>query len=116
MDEPRSLDSLFKEKLLRIPDYQRGYAWRREQLEDFWEDLVNLPEGRSHYTGVLTLKEIPASQVAQDAREFWRRLHFHLMQPSIQRSRRRLACLHQLADNLRSPVAVCAKRAFSRTD
>jgi len=30
MDEPRSLDSLFKEKLLRIPDYQRGYAWRRE--------------------------------------------------------------------------------------
>lgn len=71
MDEPRSLDSLFKEKLLRIPDYQRGYAWRREQLEDFWEDLVNLPEGRSHYTGVLTLKEIPPSQVAKDAREFW---------------------------------------------
>lgn len=71
MDEPRSLDSLFKEKLLRIPDYQRGYAWRREQLEDFWEDLVNLPEGRSHYTGVLTLKEIPAAQVAKDSREFW---------------------------------------------
>ena len=71
MDEPKPLDSLFKEKLLRIPDYQRGYAWRREQLEDFWEDLVNLPEGRSHYTGVLTLKEIPANQVAQDAREFW---------------------------------------------
>ena len=71
MDEPRSLDSLFKEKLLRIPDYQRGYAWRREPLEDFCEDLVNLPEGRSHYTGVLTLKEIPASQVAKDAREFW---------------------------------------------
>ena len=58
MDEPKSLDSLFKEKLLRIPDYQRGYAWRREQLKDFWEDLVNLAEGRSHYTGVLTLKAI----------------------------------------------------------
>lgn len=71
MDEPRSLDRLFKEKLLRIPDYQRGYAWRREQLEDFWEDLVNLPKGRSHYTGVLTLKEIPAGDVTQDAREFW---------------------------------------------
>ena len=24
MDEPKSLDSLFKEKLFRIPDYQRG--------------------------------------------------------------------------------------------
>lgn len=71
MDEPRSLDSVFKEKLFRIPDYQRGYAWGREQLEDFWEDLVNLPEGRSHYTGVLTLKEIPSSAVGVDEKEFW---------------------------------------------
>lgn len=71
MDEPKPLDSLFKEKLFRIPDYQRGYAWRRQQLEDFWEDLINLPEGRSHYTGVLTLKEIPATQVATDSPEFW---------------------------------------------
>lgn len=61
MEEPKSLDSLFKEKLFRIPDYQRGYAWRHEQLKDFWEDLVNLAEGRSHYTGVLTLKEIPSN-------------------------------------------------------
>jgi len=51
MDEPGPLDSLFKEKLFRIPDYQRGYAWGREQLGAFWEDLVNLPDGRSHYTG-----------------------------------------------------------------
>ncbi len=26
MEEPRSLDSLFKGKSFRIPDYQRGYA------------------------------------------------------------------------------------------
>jgi uncharacterized protein with ParB-like and HNH nuclease domain len=52
VDEPRSLDSLFKEKIFRIPDYQRGYAWQHEQLKDFWEDLVNLADGRSHYTGV----------------------------------------------------------------
>lgn len=71
MEEPKPLDSLFKEKLFRIPDYQRGYAWGREQLDAFWEDLINLPDGRSHYTGVLTLKEIPVSQVREDAREFW---------------------------------------------
>ncbi|MFC5527518.1 DUF262 domain-containing protein [Rhodanobacter ginsengisoli] len=71
MDEPKSLDSLFKEKLFRIPDYQRGYAWGREQLDAFWEDLINLPDGRSHYTGVLTLKEIPVSEVHEDAKEFW---------------------------------------------
>ena len=71
MDEPKPLDSLFKEKLFRIPDYQRGYAWRREQLDAFWEDLINLPNRRSHYTGVLTLNEIPSAHVQQDDKEFW---------------------------------------------
>mgnify|MGYP002623145316 FL=1 len=71
MDEPKPLDSLFKEKLFRIPDYQRGYAWGREQLDAFWEDLVNLPNGRSHYTGVLTLKEVPTREVHEDSKEFW---------------------------------------------
>ena len=71
MDEPKSLDSLFKEKVFRIPDYQRGYAWQREQLKAFWEDLVNLSDRRSHYTGVLTLKQIPASEVAENANEYW---------------------------------------------
>lgn len=71
MNEPKPLDSLFKEKLFRIPDYQRGYAWGREQLDAFWEDLINLPDGRSHYTGVLTLKEIPVSEVHEDAKEYW---------------------------------------------
>jgi len=71
MEEPKSLDSLFKEKIFRIPDYQRGYAWRREQLKDFWEDLINLSGDRSHYTGVLTLKEIPVRDIDRSDKEFW---------------------------------------------
>jgi len=69
MDEPKSLDSLFKQKIFRIPDYQRGYAWQHEQLKDFWEDLINLSESRSHYTGVLTLKQIPT--IATSDKEYW---------------------------------------------
>ena len=71
MDEPKPLDNLFTEKLFRIPDYQRGYAWGRKQLDAFWEDLINLPDKRYHYTGVLTLKEIPSADVQQDDKEFW---------------------------------------------
>ena len=71
MEEPKPLDSLFKEKLFRIPDYQRGYAWQPEQLKDFWEDLVNLSGNRSHYTGVLTLKEIPSSDIKDRDKEYW---------------------------------------------
>jgi uncharacterized protein with ParB-like and HNH nuclease domain len=71
MNTPIGLDSLFKEKLFRIPDYQRGYAWQKPQLKDFWEDLVNLQNDRSHYTGVLTLKEIPPQEVEVDSNEYW---------------------------------------------
>jgi len=71
MEEARSLDSLFKQKLFRIPDYQRGYAWQKEQCKDFWEDLVNLPDDRSHYTGVLTLKQVPAGEIEKEEKEYW---------------------------------------------
>src|SRR5450631_3610078 len=71
MVEPRSLDSLFKEKIFRIPDYQRGYAWQREQLKAFWEDLINLPEGRSHYMDVLTLKQSSAEEITAIDKEYW---------------------------------------------
>src|SRR5688572_9394586 len=71
MDEPKSLDRLFKEKIFRIPDYQRGYAWQRKQLKDFWEDLINLSDNRAHYTGVLTLNQIPSSEIARNSKEYW---------------------------------------------
>ena len=59
--KPMSLDDLFTKKVFRIPDYQRGYAWQTEQLRQFWDDLVYLADGRSHYTGLITLREIPSS-------------------------------------------------------
>ncbi|WP_217632573.1 DUF262 domain-containing protein [Marinobacter sp. AC-23] len=52
--ELQSLNNIFKERILRIPDYQRGYAWTTHHLEDFWEDLVQLEADRVHYTGVIT--------------------------------------------------------------
>lgn len=57
-NELQSLSVLFQNRLFRIPDYQRGYAWKHEQLVDFWEDLLNLHEDRYHYTGLLSLKAV----------------------------------------------------------
>ena len=71
MDEPKPLNSLFKEKIFRIPDYQRGYAWQKNQLKDFWEDLINLSDDRSHYTGVLTLKEVESREIKDSDNEYW---------------------------------------------
>jgi len=67
----KTLKSLFNEALYRIPDYQRGYAWEEEQLKDFWFDLINLENNRFHYTGVLTLKLISGTSIADDANERW---------------------------------------------
>ena len=56
--ELQSLNNIFKERILRIPDYQRGYAWNIHQLEDFWEDILQLESERVHYTGVITLEPV----------------------------------------------------------
>ena len=61
-NELQSLCVLFQNRLFRIPDYQRGYAWKHEQLADFWEDLLNLHEDRYHYTGLLSLKVVARSE------------------------------------------------------
>lgn len=53
-----SLNDIFERRLLRIPDYQRGYAWVEHQLVDFWEDLQQLNEKKVHYTGVITLEPV----------------------------------------------------------
>lgn len=58
MNELQSLKNIFKDGLFKIPDYQRGYAWTERQLKDFWEDVVNLPIDRFHYTGLLSLKKV----------------------------------------------------------
>jgi hypothetical protein len=59
MRDLQSLQEVFKNKIFRIPDYQRGYAWTQRQLFDFWEDLINLQQNRNHYTGVLSLRKVP---------------------------------------------------------
>lgn len=58
MNHLHSLSWVFERKLYRIPDYQRGYSWGLEQLDDFWNDLRFLDEDRNHYTGLLSVKPI----------------------------------------------------------
>ena len=71
MAELKSLDDLFERKIFRIPDYQRGYAWQISHLKAFWEDLINLSGDRSHYTGVLTLKEVDSKEINKEDNEYW---------------------------------------------
>lgn len=71
MSDLQSLSELYQNKLLRIPDYQRGYAWKQEQLVDFWDDILNLQEDRYHYTGLLSLKAVAKAESKGWSNDKW---------------------------------------------
>jgi hypothetical protein len=58
MEQLMSLSKIFSEKIFRIPDYQRGYAWTKKEIEEFWSDLCRLGAHKNHYVGVLTLEPV----------------------------------------------------------
>ncbi|WP_370409046.1 DUF262 domain-containing protein [Tenacibaculum dicentrarchi] len=66
-----SISKIFTERLFRIPDYQRGYAWTEKQLKDFWNDLQQLEENKNHYTGVLTLENVPDEILKEWEDDLW---------------------------------------------
>jgi len=57
MDNLTNLQDLFKSSVFRVPDYQRGYAWKTQNVDDLLEDLETLEVGAKHYTGTLVLKK-----------------------------------------------------------
>lgn len=66
-----TLSGIFEQRIIRIPDYQRGYAWQEQQLNDFWEDLVHLSPERVHYTGVLTLEPVDPENWQRWENDLW---------------------------------------------
>lgn len=69
--ELHSISKIFTERILRIPDYQRGYAWTEKQLKDFWSDLNQLEPDKKHYTGVLTLEIVPEETLRGWTEDLW---------------------------------------------
>jgi len=64
MDHLQTIQQIFADRFLRVPDYQRGYAWGEKQLRDLIEDLEVLEAESEHYTGTLVLH--PARETIMD--------------------------------------------------
>ena len=62
MENVYTIEQIFSERLLVIPDYQRGYAWERQNLVEFTDDLEMLSPERSHYTGTVILDQSSATR------------------------------------------------------
>jgi len=66
-----SINKIFTDRIFRIPDYQRGYAWREKQLKDYWNDLVQLEDGKNHYVGVLTFEDVSKDKFSKWDEDLW---------------------------------------------
>lgn len=67
-----TIQEIFDGRLFRIPDYQRGYAWKLEQIEALWEDIENIIDNdtKIHYTGVVIVQQLTGYDVNKWMHEF----------------------------------------------
>ena len=52
-----TLTDILTMTLYVIPIYQRSYSWTEREVDDFWQDMVNLKEGHHHFMGTVVLCE-----------------------------------------------------------
>lgn len=77
--------AVFTNRIFRIPDYQRGYAWGDRQLDDLWEDIEEIQYNCSencfekHYTGTIFIEKKPSNLIPND--EMWLKgvNHYHVV-------------------------------------
>lgn len=67
----KSLEQLFSTRLFRIPNYQRGYSWGKQQLNDLWEDLSNIVDNRPYYIGMVSIEEAPKTDCCKWVEDTW---------------------------------------------
>jgi len=45
-------------KSYQVPIYQRDYSWDRDDWEDLWNDIEEIPNDKTHYLGYLVLQKV----------------------------------------------------------
>ncbi len=43
-------------KSYQVPMYQRDYSWNKEDWEDLWNDILEIPNDKTHYIGYIVLQ------------------------------------------------------------
>ena len=66
MEHLQTIQQIFTARFLRVPDYQRGYAWTAKHWQDLLDDLDLLEVGSAHYTGTLVLHRTDGQSAIMD--------------------------------------------------
>lgn len=70
MSKLQSLNDIFNLKIFRVPDYQRGYSWEEKQLEELWDDIINISQNTYHFAGILTVERLNKNTRKKWLKEF----------------------------------------------
>lgn len=49
-------------KSYQVPIYQRDYSWEKDNWEDLWNDIEDIPNDKTHYLGYLVLQRIAENE------------------------------------------------------
>ena len=61
---------LKKNKEFLLPRYQRGYAWKPGNVDDFWDDLVaSVEQDHTHFFGIIYLQETNGKSRIMDGQQ-----------------------------------------------
>lgn len=63
----QTVQQIFSDKVLQIPDYQRGYAWDERHWKDLIEDIEYLDINQEHYTGTLVISQSNGEPVMDES-------------------------------------------------
>ena len=50
----------------QVPIYQRDYSWDKDDWEDLWSDIEEIPTDKTHYVGYIVLQPIQ-----DDEQSYW---------------------------------------------
>ncbi len=70
----KTVSELFNNTFFRIPDYQRGYAWKKEkQLPETWDDIEEILDTENngfqpHYMGTLFVERMKRNDIPEPER------------------------------------------------
>lgn len=95
-----SLQDLFDARIFRVPDYQRGYAWERPQVQEFLDDLSLLDGSRRHYTGTIVLRQSSDSAKVDSGGRYYHEAH-------VVDGQQRLTTIVLLLNEMAAALAKC---------
>jgi hypothetical protein len=71
-----NITELFTGKILKVPDYQRAYAWDKKNWEDCWNDIVDGIDTKTpHYWGTITLQKTGTQVYVREAAQTFDEYH-----------------------------------------